>query len=110
MVSWEEVGKRIDRALRENGQSQAALAAELGCHPSSVSRMVTGERKVDSVELAQVAEFVGRPMWWFLEERPAMEEVLARATESTTDADVRRAITLFEELLSEYRWLRGLEV
>jgi transcriptional regulator with XRE-family HTH domain len=110
MVSREELGTRIDSALHEAGTTQTDLAQYLDCHPSSVSRMVSGDRRVDSVELTRIAEFVGRPVWWFLEERSGLEEVFARASAAADDAQLRRTISLFQDLLSEYKWLRTLEV
>lgn len=55
--------KRLSEMLRkerdDRGVLQAELAARLGRHQSFVSKIESGERRVDLVELQEIAEALG---------------------------------------------------
>jgi transcriptional regulator with XRE-family HTH domain len=107
MVTWKEVGRRIESARTDAGVSQGGLADIIGVHPSAVSRIESGERKIDSLELAGVADAVGRPVWWFLDERPTASALFARE-ESSGEQARRQAVVELEILVSDLAWLRSI--
>ena len=47
--------------------SQEVVAAELGVPQKYVSRIETGERRIDPIELQEFAELYGKPIQFFLE-------------------------------------------
>ncbi len=65
-----ELGGRIAEAREALGVTQASLAEALGIDRTSVVRLEAGERKVSAGELAQVAQFLTRPIDWFVLESP----------------------------------------
>jgi Zn-dependent peptidase ImmA (M78 family)/DNA-binding XRE family transcriptional regulator len=56
-------------AARERaGFTQRELAGQLGLSRTAVTRVELGQRQLDALELAQLAETLGRPVEWFLTE------------------------------------------
>jgi plasmid maintenance system antidote protein VapI len=49
----------IFKGLRESGKHQVELAKALGLDPSQVSRIVSGQRKVQLEEIVEAAKFFG---------------------------------------------------
>lgn len=66
----EELGARVAEAREALGVTQASLAEALGIDRTSVVRLEAGARKVSAGELAQVAQFLRRPIDWFVIESP----------------------------------------
>jgi transcriptional regulator with XRE-family HTH domain len=58
---------RLRKARKEAGMSQEVVAAELGVPQKYVSRIETGERRIDPIELQEFAELYGKPIQFFLE-------------------------------------------
>ena len=59
--------ERLRQARSEAGLSQVAVAATLGVEQKFVSRIETGERRIDPVELQELADLYGKPFQFFLE-------------------------------------------
>lgn len=64
--SKREFGGRIADARSAAGFTQGDLASKLGLDRTAITKIETGDRKVDSFELAQIAEILKRPISWFL--------------------------------------------
>jgi transcriptional regulator with XRE-family HTH domain len=58
---------RLKEARKEAGMSQERVAAMLGVRQKYVSKIETGERRIDPVELQELAELYGKPFQFFLE-------------------------------------------
>jgi transcriptional regulator with XRE-family HTH domain len=58
--------ERLRQARQEAGLSQEAAAAVLGTRQKYISKIETGERRIDPLELVELAELYGKPMEWFL--------------------------------------------
>ena len=56
--TWEELGRQVASARKDRGLSQAELAAELGVDRTAITKMESGERKIDTFELARLASAV----------------------------------------------------
>lgn len=65
-ASWLQLGERIAAARSASGFTQSELAAAIDLDRTAVSKIETGDRKVDAVELSRIAERLGRPISWFL--------------------------------------------
>ena len=78
-VTREELGKRIAAARERAGLTQAELAREVELTQSAVSRIESGERSVDSLELAAIAERLGVSVLDLLDDRPVPEQLVAFA-------------------------------
>ena len=60
------IGGRVRLARDQAGLRQEDLAAHLGIPRPSVSEIEAGRRDVSSVELAKLAEYLGKPLGWFV--------------------------------------------
>ena len=56
---------RIRQARKSAGLTQAQVAAKLGRPQSYVSKIESGERRIDFVELEDLAAVYGRPLEFF---------------------------------------------
>ena len=57
---------RLREARKAAGMTQEAVAAALGVKQKYVSKIETGERRIDPVELQELAELYGKPLQFFL--------------------------------------------
>lgn len=57
--SYRTLLTRITQARKEAGITQAGLAEQLGRPQSFVSKLESGERRIDVVEFLQVAHLIG---------------------------------------------------
>jgi transcriptional regulator with XRE-family HTH domain len=62
---------RLRQARREAGMTQAEVGQRLGLRQAFISKLESGERRIDPVELARFAEIYGKPVAWFLDLPPA---------------------------------------
>lgn len=71
------VRSRIRQARTECGWTQKELADRLGLASNvSIARYESGERSVDLDTLARIASATARPVAWFLEEKPAPDDLV----------------------------------
>lgn len=61
---------RLRQAREEAGMSQVQVASALKEPQQYVSRVETGERRLDPLELQELAKLYEKPLRWFLEARP----------------------------------------
>ena len=59
--------RRLREARNEAGMSQVQVAARLKVSQIFVSRVETGERRIDPVELQELAALYEKPITFFLE-------------------------------------------
>jgi len=86
--SWAEVGSRVALARERAGFTQRQLGDRLGLHRSAVTRIELGQRQLDALELARIAEALGRSVEWFLTQPPAA--IASHREELSTDTDAQR--------------------
>jgi Zn-dependent peptidase ImmA (M78 family)/DNA-binding XRE family transcriptional regulator len=70
LSSWVDIGHRVAEARRAVGLSQEKLAGELGLDRTAVSRIESGERTIDTLELAHLARLLGRSIESFVTAPP----------------------------------------
>ena len=58
---------RLREARKAAGMSQEDVAAALGVPQKYISRIETGERRIDPLELQELADLYGKPLPFFLE-------------------------------------------
>jgi transcriptional regulator with XRE-family HTH domain len=58
---------RLRQARKEASLSQEQVAERMKVKQKFVSKIETGERRIDPVELAEFALLYGKPIAWFLE-------------------------------------------
>lgn len=75
-ITQSELGKRIASARSRRRLSQSELAEAVGLTQSAVSRIESGERAVDSLELAALAKHLGVSILDLLEEQAFPEDLL----------------------------------
>src|SRR5579871_3724543 len=91
--SWTEVGARVADARERAGFTQQQLGHRLGLHRSAIGRIEAGQRELDALELARLAETLGRSVEWFLTRPPA--SIASHRDGLSPDHDVQ---TLEDEL------------
>jgi transcriptional regulator with XRE-family HTH domain len=58
---------RLREARKAAGMSQEDVAAALGVPQKYISRVETGERRIDPLELQELAGLYGKPLQFFLD-------------------------------------------
>jgi Zn-dependent peptidase ImmA (M78 family)/DNA-binding XRE family transcriptional regulator len=93
-LTQEQLGARIGQARERSDLSQAELGTRVELTQSAISRIESGDRGVDSLELAAIAEALDVSVLDLLESEPVAEElrVAARLNEATEPATVDRAL------------------
>lgn len=88
MVSYKEIGKRLQEIRKKFGFSQADIANKLDMSRPTVSKIENGKKKVTSLELSNFADLYNKPISYFIEEEDQKEPVncLLRA-ESLTETE-----------------------
>ncbi|MBI4700086.1 MAG: helix-turn-helix domain-containing protein [Deltaproteobacteria bacterium] len=64
--SWGELAGRIAAARSSAGFTQGDLASKVGVDRTAVTKIEKGDRQVNSLELARIADALARPIQWFL--------------------------------------------
>jgi transcriptional regulator with XRE-family HTH domain len=57
---------RLREARRDAGMSQEEAAAALGIYQKYISKVELGERRIDPIELLELAHLYGKPLDYFL--------------------------------------------
>jgi len=65
---YRDIGRRIQKAREESGLSQEELASALGITQSALSNYELGKRRLYLANLEQIANVLGRPLSYFMEE------------------------------------------
>lgn len=86
--SWAEVGARVATARERAGFTQRELGERLGLSRSAITRIELGQRQLDALELAQLADTLGRSVEWFLTEPP--DTIASHRSGLSVDQDVQR--------------------
>jgi transcriptional regulator with XRE-family HTH domain len=100
------LGERLKEAREYVGLKQDDVAKKLGIPRSALSNIEAGIRKVDAIELAQMAKLYQRPVAWFTGEdphdaadkMPAEVAHVARAAAALSDQD-RQELARFADFL-----------
>jgi Zn-dependent peptidase ImmA (M78 family)/transcriptional regulator with XRE-family HTH domain len=103
------LGERILRARERSSLSQEGLAELVGLTQSAISRIESGERSVESLELAKLAKALEISVLDLLEERPLMEELLVAArAEAAESAGLDRALNRVVDLIRLEQLVTGV--
>jgi transcriptional regulator with XRE-family HTH domain len=63
---YQRLLRRLRQARRDADLTQAEVGRRLGLRQAFVSKVESGERRLDPVELARFAVVYGKPLGWFL--------------------------------------------
>jgi transcriptional regulator with XRE-family HTH domain len=69
-IDRQALGERLKDAREYVGLKQDDVAKKLGIPRSALSNIEAGSRKVDAIELAQMAKLYQRPVAWFTGDDP----------------------------------------
>lgn len=95
--SWDDVGRRVAEGRLLAGVTQAQLAARMGLDRTAVTRIETGDRRVDVLELVRLSAGLGLPLEWFLKESPP---VLASRRQGRLDTTRQPGVDVLLERLA----------
>ncbi len=99
---YRDIGKRIQKAREESGMSQEELASALGITQSALSNYELGKRRLYLANMEQIANVLGRPLSYFMEEEKAAGETKEQRPVSI-DEVTSRITGLLSELSHEER-------
>jgi Zn-dependent peptidase ImmA (M78 family)/DNA-binding XRE family transcriptional regulator len=97
-----ELGERIAEARERSGLSQLQVAGATGLSQSAISRIESGERAVDALELAAFCELLGISALDLLEDRPlsdALVQLSGRVAKTRAPGAVDAAQARVRELV-----------
>jgi Zn-dependent peptidase ImmA (M78 family)/DNA-binding XRE family transcriptional regulator len=106
--TWEAVGVRIAEARRVAGITQEQLAEDAGFDRTALSKIETGRRQINSLELARLAQALRRPLEWFVVEPPPA--ILSWRARRASSVETSSTELLLEDLASDVELLQELEV
>lgn len=98
---YRDIGKRIQKAREESGMSQEELASALGITQSALSNYELGKRRLYLANLEQLANVLGRPLSYFMEEGPSADS--SAVEKNATDEVTLEINRLLSELSHEER-------
>jgi Zn-dependent peptidase ImmA (M78 family)/transcriptional regulator with XRE-family HTH domain len=104
--SLEDIGKRVMAARKDLGLTQTDLATALRMERTAISKIETGLRGIDALELARLSQALRRPIGWFLSD-PSPSVVSRRAGREDL---VRHEDVQLEVLALDVEQLIGLGV
>lgn len=109
-ITREELGRRIGVLRQRRGWSQMQLADALEVAQSAVSRIESGERSVDSIELARIADLLRVSVLDLLTDEEVVDDlgIAARVEEQRSPAAFDVALARVRELLRFDRLLDDL--
>ena len=102
LKGWQELGARIAEARKVSQLSQAELAAAVKLDRTAITKVESGERKLDSLELVRVAAVLKRSIDWFLS--PPLPAVISRRKGRGSN-DESKADALLDGLARDVRQL-----
>jgi len=100
LKSWQELGARVAEARKVAQLSQAELATAVNLDRTAVTKLESGERKLDSLELVRIAGVLKRSVDWFLS--PPLAAVVSRRKRRET-TDESRADALLEGIARDVK-------
>lgn len=104
--NWIDFGRRLADARTAAGYTQGELAARLSVDRTAVSKIENGDRKVDSLELARLAEVLAQPIHWFV----LGESGALVSRRKARDGIRRRADLVLESLAADVEQLIDMDL
>jgi Zn-dependent peptidase ImmA (M78 family)/transcriptional regulator with XRE-family HTH domain len=105
LKSWQELGARVAEARKVAQLSQAELATAVNLDRTAITKLESGERKLDSLELVRIAGVLKRSIDWFLS--PPLPAVVSRRKRRDT-TDESRADAVLEGLAHDVKLVTEL--
>jgi transcriptional regulator with XRE-family HTH domain len=106
-LTFEQLAERIASLREARGLSQTELAEKLGMHPSALSRIETGDRKVSAYEIVALAEALEVDTDELLKEQ-VTQDVFAVALRADELGGVKEHVDWFRDVVDDYVALRKL--
>lgn len=107
-LSREDLGLRIERAREAAGLSQTELAQIVELNQSAISRIESGSRGVDSLELAAIADALSVSVIDLLEARPLAQRLRVAARQQEVESPtVETAINRVADVLRLWELLES---
>ncbi|MBM7769947.1 transcriptional regulator with XRE-family HTH domain [Actinokineospora baliensis] len=104
-MGWSEVGERVRQCRLAANLSQDDLGRAVGLERSKIAKVEAGDRRVDAMELARLADALGVPMSHFLTSQP---HVLSQRTPLTEDSGTETARHRYRVEAQISSWLRDV--
>ncbi|XVQ09359.1 helix-turn-helix domain-containing protein [Spirillospora sp. CA-255316] len=105
---WLEVGARVAAARRARGLSQDGLAGALDLDRTAVTKIESGRRQVNSLELVRLAEVLERPLQWFVSNPP--DSIVSRRAAIADQRSDRNSDQAIEDIARDLAVLVSVRV
>ena len=105
---WAEVGARIASSRKSLGLSQDDLAGEVDLDRTAITKIETGRRHINSLELVRLAEALHRPLDWFVSNPPA--SIISRRTAIADGRSDQASDYAIEDVARDLAVLVGVQV
>ncbi|MBE0448525.1 MAG: helix-turn-helix transcriptional regulator [Actinobacteria bacterium] len=106
MLTERILGRNIERARQYSGLSQSELANLIGLDRSAISRIESGERRVDSIELVNIARALGISESSLLKTEET-EILYLRAPEGEQE-EIKQQVEWVNDFLEKYEFLKEI--
>jgi transcriptional regulator with XRE-family HTH domain len=94
-----QLAERLKGARELRGLSQEAVARQLGLPRPAISHIENGHRRVEALELTELARIYERPLSYFtMDDRESQFDKLRRATDDLNETDRDEVIKFAEDL------------
>src|SRR6478609_9182040 len=101
------LGRRVAQARDDAGMTQKKLGELVGLDRTAINRAEKGERKLTMTEMVAIAEVLGRPLGYFVND--PVPAVVSRRSDSALPHDTTRALdTDIELFASDVLMLLGM--
>lgn len=92
------LGRRVAQARDDAGMSQGRLGELVGLDRTAINRAEKGERKLTMTEMVAIAEALGRPLGYFVND--PVPAVVSRRSDAALPHDTTRALDIDIELFA----------
>jgi transcriptional regulator with XRE-family HTH domain/Zn-dependent peptidase ImmA (M78 family) len=100
------IGARMKSVRQLTGATQASVAEAVGVSPEFISMVESGRKKPSTRLLSAIAEYFGRDVLYFLDDREQSFSAIFRA--GTLTAENRRRLGRAERFAEDYHFLEAL--
>ncbi|MFB6181950.1 MAG: helix-turn-helix transcriptional regulator [Candidatus Magasanikbacteria bacterium] len=113
MLNRRQLGQKLRRVRKELDYSQEFVSNELGINRQAIIAIEKGERRLDSIELFQLADLYGLDIQELIgeekEENEFKEKVMhLRNKENLSDQD-KKSLMEFYNICQDFEYLKNLQ-
>lgn len=110
MLSYIDIGKRLQVARRQSGFTQDDVEEQLGINRVAISNIENGKSKIDSITLKKFADLYGFSIEFFLESEEEHEETSVFFRADEVNKYEQKVVNNVRKILFNYTELKEINV